>query len=247
MFFLDLEGTPTWKRRKTIDLVLNFDGSVKDYIEGLFHLCVNSSNPTDIARAKYLLTQASYPPSYYNEYASAILGALYATDARIYANSITPDNNKDDQTITKLNDLAQRYLNQAAGNGIPSETDRGIAFLIGTAYQSIGKDLYAVPWYEKSLDSSLGQAYGRLSLLLIQGKDVPVDYNRAYHLAEFGAFRNNPLSYYVLGTLYKKGLGVTRDTNKANSYYAQGCALNNKLACEAITNNNTDHKNKNLQ
>ena len=219
----------------TLDNSYNFNNYyIKDYIEGLFYLCINGKTPGDIARSKYFLTKISQEQSYYKDYALAILGFLYITDAQFY----TDQNNI--QIATKLKSVAEDYLVQAAGNTIHKDIDPEISFLIGTAYQLIEKDLYAIPWYQMALRSNNIRASGRLSLIYSLGKDVPVDYKRAYTLAQYGAQNNNPLSYYVLGVLYENGLGVSNDIGKAISYYKKGCTLGNNLSCQSYKKINGD-------
>lgn len=197
----------------------------KAYIEGLFYFYLKSNNRSDIARAIYWLSKASYNGS---QYASAVLGLIYTIESKKYINEANTKN------YDKLKSLAASLLYNV-DSALISEGDPEIAFLIGTAYQSsIGKDLYAIPWYERAYFhfTDYGQAAGRLSLIYTFSEDVAHDYSKARSYAEVGVWKNNPASHFVLGFLYENGFDVTHDLDSASLHYSKACELGNNLACD---------------
>lgn len=92
-------------------------------------------------------------------------------------------------------------------------------------------------WYEKG--ALAGDAYCQymVGVRLENGAEgVSQDLFKAYYWYTRSAEQNNERAFYYLGSMYKKGNGVPKDTKKAFEYFKKGAELGDKQAKEELSN-----------
>lgn len=82
-------------------------------------------------------------------------------------------------------------------------------------------------YFKKAEKANQLDAIHLYALLLLQGQVFPLDRAKAYTLLKKAAEKDHPPSQYALGNLYRSGLGVDKNFDKAYTWYHK--AATNKI------------------
>ena len=99
--------------------------------------------------------------------------------------------------------------------------------LIGDAYaygEGVPQDAQeAIRWYKKAVKAGATFVNEKIGLLYFEGRGVPVDYKKAYNYFTRDYFSKDKYksvsTMYSLGEMYRQGLYVEQDIDKACEYY----------------------------
>ena len=98
-----------------------------------------------------------------------------------------------------MNDLGAQYYNGSRG-----------------FEQDFGK---AVHYYEIAAQNGSRQAQENLGYCYYYGRNVPVDYEKAFHCFALGAFSGYPISLYKIADMYANGYYVAKNEKEAFHLY----------------------------
>ncbi len=125
--------------------------------------------------------------------------------------------NDDESHSLLAEEKCLEYMKKLADAGRPEAfVQLAEMFLHGTG---VNKNVdMAMDLYQKSADAGEITAYGFMGLVYYEGKDLPQDYKKAYELFIKAGEKSNEV-IYKLGEMYRLGLYVEQDQEKADEYY----------------------------
>ncbi|HIP33257.1 MAG TPA: DUF4852 domain-containing protein, partial [Bacteroidia bacterium] len=85
-------------------------------------------------------------------------------------------------------------------------------------------------WYEKSAKSGFAKSQEELAAIYYQKND----FNNAFIWYSKAANANHSRAQYILGYMYRKGIGTKKSRKKAKSWWKKSCKLGNKNSCEEV-------------
>lgn len=77
----------------------------------------------------------------------------------------------------------------------------------------------AIRWYEQAVANGIPFGNECIGLLYYEGKDIPVDYQKAYEYFTKDERKKSFCTTYSLGEMFRKGLFVSKNDKKACDYY----------------------------
>ncbi len=125
--------------------------------------------------------------------------------------------NDDDSHSLLADEKCLEYMKKLAEAGRPEAyVQLADMFLHGTG---VNKNVeMAMDLCQKAADAGEITAYGFMGLVYYDGEELPQDYKKAYDLLIKAGERSNEI-LYKLGEMYRLGLYVDQDTDKARECY----------------------------
>ena len=125
----------------------------------------------------------------------------------------------DDDTDGEIAERQVRYLRKLA------EAGRSFAYImLGDAcLKGSGtpqNPAEAIRWYEKAAESGIRFGNECIGMIYYEGKDIPCDYQKAYEYFTRDEGKKSFCTAYALGEMFRRGLYVTKDEEKAVMNYA---------------------------
>lgn len=111
-----------------------------------------------------------------------------------------------------------------------SSTNPNFAFLLGLYYASHGDDDTAVHWYKLAAQSSRTSAYNFTSYCI----DHSTHITDALEVLEPWEDLQDPTAAYLMGRIYRNGIGVPRDRAKAKALLRKAADLGSKEAAAEL-------------
>jgi len=123
-------------------------------------------------------------------------------------------------------ELIQRYLLELSEDDALEKDDTKFAMLLLGIMHYIGRGVNqnyseAVRWYEKAADKLDSYGLCNLGYCYYYGRDIPIDYEKAYSSFSQSSFLGNPNAMYKLGDMFDKGFHVIEDKNAAFFWYRE--------------------------
>ncbi|MBO4355449.1 MAG: sel1 repeat family protein [Clostridia bacterium] len=119
----------------------------------------------------------------------------------------------------KVKRLVSELLEYEISTGNPDAmNDLGALFYEGT--RGFGQNFSdAVRYYEMAVKNGSRQAQENLGYCYYYGRDIPVDYEKAFHCFALGAFDGHIISLYKIGDMYKNGYFVEKNEPESFRIY----------------------------
>jgi TPR repeat protein len=120
-------------------------------------------------------------------------------------------------------DIIERYVlylrKMAEGRMPEAYIMLGDAYLNGQGVEKNVKE--AIGWYENAVDAGVRFGNECIGMLYYEGKDVKADYEKAYAYFTKDEKKKSFCTIYALGEMYRRGLYVLKNEEKACEYYSE--------------------------
>lgn len=119
-----------------------------------------------------------------------------------------------------IRDLIEKLLNEAFEAGNPDAMNAiGAQYYDGS--RGFSQDFTkAVECYKIAAENGSRQAQENLGYCYYYGRNMPVDYEKAFHYFALGAFDGHPISLYKIGDMYRNGYYVEKNLREAFHIYS---------------------------
>ncbi|MBP5256041.1 MAG: sel1 repeat family protein [Clostridia bacterium] len=127
----------------------------------------------------------------------------------------------------KVRNLVSELLEYEISVGNPDAmNDLGALYYEGT--RGFGQDFSAaVRYYQMAVENGSRQGLENLGYCYYYGRDIPVDYEKAFFCFAPGAFDGHIISLYKIGDMYKNGFFVKKDEEESFRIYLHCLELMN--------------------
>lgn len=217
------------------------NGRAKDYY--LNYLVSHNFEPAKIEKAYFdILNKKDIENNmnilqFYSEQKNILaltyLSSIYAIDNKLNDNRLTlhklckvssPLNSSLDMKIAKLYLKENKLIKSATIYQYYAKEFPNAAYSLSKIYNTLNECKKYLYWLEAAKNNGLKQAELEYAKLILKGK-IDGNLSKAVSIIKQYATNNDPISLVFLGNLYKNGIAVKFDPEKAKKYYQKAIEL----------------------
>ena len=134
--------------------------------------------------------------------------------------------------------LALKFFSLAgSGDSNHGEAQLNVARMYHKGNGTKKNSMKAVSWYIKASKNNISAASYRLGVMYKTGEDfrIQANINEAFYWFKRAAEQGHNKSRFILGNLYRRGLGTTQDINKAIFWYKMASEGDHKKASRKLS------------